>query len=210
MSDSQHLDPSQSQNAGPELLDRDFERLVLLADGELGADPQERAKAEAILERSAQARAVFADLQGSKFAIGLWATGGEAPAADVDLSMLRGRVMSRLPAEVRAPAAPAVPASWLDGVLQGLRGFGLGKAGFALGAVAVAALLVVWRTDPAVPPQAAVEPPAVASHLPVGEEDQPAVIIEELEVESGSVAVTPGSGANQPTVIWHFQGQGEG
>jgi hypothetical protein len=193
-----------------QLTDRDFERLVLLADGELAADPAERAKAEAVLERSAQARAVFGDLQGSKFAVGLWATGGEAPAADVDLSMLRGRVMSRLPAEVRLPATPPAPASWLDGVLQGLREIGFGKAGFALAAVAVAALLVVWRTDPAVPGPAAVEPPAVASHLPVGDDDQPAVIIEELEVESGSVAVTPGSGANQPTVIWHFQGQGEG
>ena len=151
------------------LSDSDFERLVLLADGELAADPAQRAAAEALLERSVQARAVFADLQGNKLAVELWATGGEAPAAGVDLSMLRGRVMSHLPAEPRAPVPQAAPASWLDGVLQGLREFGFGKTGLALGAVAVAALLLVVRARAPEPTPVIQEVPAVASHLPGGE-----------------------------------------
>lgn len=195
------------------LTDRDFERLVLLADGELADQPAERALAEATLQRSAQARAVFADLQGSKFAVQMWATGAEDPAAGVDLSMLRGRVMSRLPAAAPATPAPAAPPSWLDGLWLGLREFGFGKASLALGGAALALLLVVARRDPPAADAAdaaAAHPPAVASHLPSGEDEQPSVIIEELEVESGSVAVQPSSGGSQPTVIWHFQGQGEG
>lgn len=192
------------------LSDEDFARLVLLADGELGGDPADRAAAEALLERSAQARAVFADLQGSKFAVQLWATGGEAPAAGVDLSMLRGRVMSRLPAEAREPPAQPAPASWLDGLLEGLRGWSLGKAGLALGAAAALVAVAVWRGEPAAPAAVGDDRPAVASHLSEQDQDPPAVMIEELEVESGSVVVTPGGGAGQPTVIWHFQGQGEG
>lgn len=229
--------PSQAREAqdmptsiGPNeaLHDNDFELLVLLADGELAREPERRSAAEQLLARSTVAQAVFADLQGAKMAVHAWATDSalirDNLGQKADLSMVRGRVMSRLPQAGPAQAAQAVAgqeaaerqAAVRAGWWALLRAFGFGKASLALGATALAAIWLMVRAGQPDVPHLAPEAPAVASHqtmeavggVPAAAE--PEVIIEELEVDSGSVAVTPGSQPSQPTVIWHFQGQGEG
>ena len=210
------------------LQDSDFELLVQLADGELSGEPQRRAAAELLLERSAAAQTVFADLQGAKVAVQAWATdvalNPQNLALKADLSMVRGRVMARLPPATAAQAPrntgelasedgqAALRAGWREL----LRAFGFGKASLALGAAALAAVVLLARASQPPVPAATGEAPAVASQQTIESiggapaTAEPDVIIEELEVDSGSVAVTPGSQPSQPTVIWHFQGQGEG
>lgn len=223
--EAQEMQTQIGQNA---LQDSDFELLVLLADGELVAEPARRQAAESLLEHSMVARAVFADLAGAKMAVHAWATdvalSPENLAQKADLSMVRGRVMTRLPAAA-APLTAEVTTAQQDAERQAavragwwelLRAFGFGKASLALGAAALAAVVLVVRAGQQQDPAMTTGTPAVASHQTIesvggaAANAEPEVIIEELEVDSGSVAVTPGSQPSQPTVIWHFQGQGEG
>lgn len=209
-----------------DLQPHEFELLVLLADGELTTEPERRRAAELLLERSAAARMVFGDLAGTKAALHAWATDPALMPANLsqkaDLSMVRGRVMTRLPA-AQGVASPLTDEPLTDrqaalrtGWWALLRAFGFGKASLALGAAALAAVVLVVRAGQPESPALIAGTPAVASHQTIEAVGgapatiEPDVIIEELEVDSGSVAVTPGSQPSQPTVIWHFQGQGEG
>jgi hypothetical protein len=197
-------------DTGPQVLDdQAFELLVLYADGELSRDPVRRAEAEALVARDATAAAVLADLQTAKQTLHAWVVGPQAASAvEADLSMLRGRVMTRLPQEASRPVAEA-PA--LSGLWAWLRGLGFGKASLAMGAAALAAVvLVVVQTRRPAPPVSVAT--AVAHHdspPSTAAADEPTVIIEEMDVE-GSVTVTPGLQPSQPTVIWHFQPGREG
>ncbi|MSP90215.1 MAG: hypothetical protein EXR79_00180 [Myxococcales bacterium] len=190
-------DPAPSPNG---LTDPEFELVMLHVDGELSDDSVRAAAAVALLEQSAVARAVAADWVSAKVAL------REAvldPAHEVDLSRVRGRVMTKLPADVRSAAVDPQPAA---GFGAWLRSLGLGKVTLAVGAaVAVAAWLVATAAGPGTGPGGAA-PPAVAE-VP-GE--APAVIIEEIEIEGGSVVVDPGKGPGTSTIIWHFEAQGAG
>ncbi|MBI5607927.1 MAG: hypothetical protein HY902_03505 [Deltaproteobacteria bacterium] len=190
--------------------ERQFELIVLLADGELAAGSPERTAAEALLAEQAEAKQLYDNLTYSRDLL-REAVLGEQAAAElkVDLSMLRGRVMSKLPAEPRPVPIPGKAApSWLDW----LRAFGFGRAGLAVAALAV---VVVWwaGSQPTATPTLAPEPAAMARQdatMPPGHEEEPAVIIEEMDVEDGSIAVNPGDRPGATTVIWHFSGKGEG
>jgi len=190
--------------------ERQFELIVQLADSELAAGSTEHAAAQALLAESAEAKLLYDNLTYSRQVLRDSILGEQAAGAlDVDFSMLRGRVMSKLPAEPRPLQEPAKAApGWLDW----LRAFGFGRAGLAAAALAVVA--VWWAgsqagSAPKLPP----EPAAMAREdatMPPGHEEEPAVIIEEMDVEDGSIAVNPGDRPGATTVIWHFSGKGEG
>lgn len=190
--------------------ERQFELVVLLADGELAADSPEHAAAHALLADHAEAKQLYDNLTYSRAAL-REAVLGEQAAAElkVDLSMLRGRVMSKLPAEERPAQMPEKAApTWLEW----LRAFGFGRAGLAVAALAV---VVVWwaGSQPGSAAKLPPEPAAMAREdatMPPGHEEEPAVIIEEMDVEDGSIAVNPGDRPGATTVIWHFNGKGEG
>ena len=197
------VDMEKSMVEMSDLDDSDFELLVLFADGELTVEPERRAQAEALVAQSAVARAIVQDLQATKVAIRDALLGEQAVAqVAADVSMVRGRVMTKLPAEPRrAPLQAAEAAGWMGW----LRQFGLTKVGFALGAaVAVAAwMIVAYRAPTPELPNV----PALATEAELG--DQP-VIIEEMEFDGESITVTPGDESGKPTVIWHFVAAKEG
>ncbi len=189
--------------------ERQFELLIQLADDELPQDLPEYAEAQAMLAQPA-ARTVYDNIRYSQEMLRESVLGEAAAAAlDVDLTMLRGRVMSKLPS---APRAAVVEAAATPGWLDWLRAFGFGRAGLAAAALTIAA--VWWAgAQPGTAPQLPREPAAMAREdatMPPGHEDEPAVIIEEMDVEDGSIAVNPGDHPGESTVIWHFTGKGEG
>ncbi len=190
--------------------ERQFELLVLLADGELAAGSPDLAAAQALLAQHAEAKQLYANLTYSRETLRESVLGEAAAAAlKVDLSMLRGRVMTKLPAEPRpAPKPEAAAPGWMDW----LRAFGFGRASLAVAALAV---VVVWwaGSQTATAVKLSPEPAAMAREdatMPPGHEEEPAVIIEEMDVEDGSIAVNPGDKPGATTVIWHFSGKGEG
>lgn len=178
-------------------------------DGELQADPTRRAAAEALLAASATARAIAEDWTAAKVTLRerlfdkpLWFQDRPGqPAAD--LSHVRGRVMSKLPAEPR----PAVVDAHATGVVAWLRNFGFGKVSLAVGLAAAAA---IWLLATQSGLQSQRQEAADGVHLaaaPAGDL-VPGVIIEEMDIESGTVLVSPEAAEGGATVIWHFDDQG--
>lgn len=195
---------------GLSLTEAQFELVALLADGELAGDAARRTQAQALLQQLPDAQSLYESLCEAKLALRDHLL-GEALARPVtaDMSSVRGRIMSRLPAEPR-PAVVHEPQHLSLG--QWLRAFGISRLGLGAAAVVLAALVVLAARTPAenvgrpvsatIASEGAVAPTALA--------DEPAVIIEEIDVDSGSVAVRPGTQPSQSTVIWHFQAEGEG
>lgn len=192
------------------LTDLQFELILLLSDGELARDAVRRSQAEELIARLEVARTIYQSLLASKVALRehVLVELAERPV-QADMSMLRGRIMTRLPAEPRAASPAAESTGHLLDWLRAL-GFGravLGLAALALVLVGVRALVGAGPELQAPGPLALAQDGAAALTAAL---DEPDVIIEEIDVDSGSVAVTPGQGPSQSTVIWHFQGQGEG
>lgn len=184
----------------------ELELLLLLLDGELEADPAQKHAADELLAQSEVARVLAQDWRNAKLALREGILQGPPkllPQTEIDLSLLHGRVMSKLPADpqqVAHLAAAAQPQS--RGLWAWIQHFGFGKTSFAIGAaVAVAVFLLVRGGGlPAVHDAAStpVAPNAAAAIV------EPQVIIEEMELESGSVMVNPASTSGDAMVIWHF------
>lgn len=190
------------------LSEAEFELLMLWVDGELDGDPPQLAAAQELARNSETARAIADDWRAAKGALRQQVL--SAPS-QVDFSMLRGRVMTKLPADPRPIAVPERGGLW-----SLLAGLGFGKVSVALGvAAAIAAWLLLTPgkglrepSDPTETTPSAMAEIGAPPH--VGAEDEPAVILEEMELESGSITVHPGEHAGDATVIWHFQSTGEG
>lgn len=181
-----------------DLADDELELVVLWADGELAAGSPQAAQAEQLLQHNGAARQIAADMQATKAALRELVVGeAAAGAVKADLSMVRGRVMTKIVPAAARPDQPlkASPA----GLWDWLRQLGFGKVSVAFGA---AAALATWMWMAAVPGKA-----PVAATQAVAEEANPSdspVIIEEMDIDSGTISVVPGATADQPTVIWHF------
>ena len=169
-------------------------RLMAYVDGELADDPEAMAEVLSLIAESTQARQIEGDLRLARVALRQELMGSEC---DQDLSVVRGRIMTRLPALPRA----AVPAEAPSGVLERLRGLLFGRPGLVLGLGLAAVLLAlalgrVQDQAPAVGPLGPDGPVATS---------EPAVIIEEMEIDSGTVLVDNGEEPGAATIIWHYQ-----
>jgi anti-sigma factor RsiW len=190
------------------LQDQHFELLMQYVDGELtGA---ELSRAEALIASHVDAQAFVQDSTVAKLALREAVL--EAPI-QADLSRIRGRVMTKLPAEVRAPVAVEKPGIW-----AWLQHLGFGKVSFAVGA-AVAAAVWLIATSSTGPLQHRENAGALAErHLqlpPVlAPGAEPEVIIEDTEFEDGGMMVQHGEHRGDATIIWHYRpvvnGKGEG
>ena len=168
-------------------------RLMAYVDGELAADAEATAEVASLLAGSSRARQIEGDLRLARVALRQELMGSEC---DQDMSMVRGRIMTRLP----APARAATPTEAPSGVLDRLRGLLFGRPGLVLGLGLAAVLLAlalgrVQDQAPAVGPLGP-EGPVAAS--------EPAVIIEEMEIDSGTVLVDNGEEPGAATIIWHY------
>ena len=184
------------------IADADFELLMLHADGELHGE--QLASAQALLAESAAAQAVWQDLQLGRELVQHIATAG-VKTARVDLSLLPGQVMRKLPDDAALHVVTALPPE--RGLLAWIRGLGLGKVGLAMGCAMAAVAFMVARAGTLVETptlNADAEIAAVpGSNLPAQDSD-PMVIIEEMEIESGTLMVHPAREQGGSTVIWHF------
>lgn len=190
------------------LSDADFELLLQFVDGELTGT--EAVRAQSLVASHADARAFVDDWSTAKLALREAVL--EAPIA-VDLSRIRGRVMTKLPAETRQAIDATSQES--NSLWALLRKLGFGKVSFAVGAAVAAAIwLVATSTGRLLPDE---DPGKVAQrHGTAGlpqPRAEPEVIIEDT-LEEGSLMVQHGEHAGDATIIWHYKptanGQGEG
>ncbi len=188
------------------LSEAQLELLLLLLDGELGADAAQQQAADELLAQSEVARVLAQDWRNAKRALREGILQGPAkilPQTEVDLSLLHGRIMSKLPADAQQVARlAAASAPQPRGLWAWIQHFGFGKTSFAIGAaVAVAVFLLVRGGGLPTVHDVATTPVAPDAAAAIGE---PQVIIEEMELESGSVMVNPAGNAGDAMVIWHF------
>lgn len=187
--------------------------LMAYADGELAGDPAQLAEAEALLSAQDVARHAVHDLQVGATALRDYVM-SDALAAGVDVSRVRGRVMTRLPAETRAPVARAEP-TLFDKLFGWTRALGTGQLGLA-GGVAMAAIMFAMvlshdqvtdvrdlhdGVDATVAPAAA---PQVAKEASA-DDAEPEVIIEDMELDGGTVLIEGAEEPGEPMIIWHIQ-----
>lgn len=184
------------------LSDADFELLMLHADGELAAD--RRSDAHTLLAESAAARAIWQDLQLSREIVKLVAEGG-VKSARTDFSLVPGQIMRKLPDDEALHPVAEVPQD--RGLIAWIRGLGFGKVGLVMGCAAAAVALMVARSGSLVQPPtpgAESEIAAVPGTNAPDREVEPMVIIEETDIESGTLMVHPPAEPGDSTVIWHF------
>lgn len=191
--------------------------LMALADGELADDPELLAQAEAVLAATPALGQAASGQRAMREAI------REAAFTPVELdrkqqdamSMVRGRVMSQLPAPARAAVVAAEPER--PGLLASIFGLSWGRVAFGLGAVAAAVALVVALRSPHQDQQGAsgqqmtereVTPGADANSGEQGAD--PGVIIEDMEIDSGTIFVAPAAEPDDPVIIWHLESNEEG
>lgn len=126
------------------------------------------------------------------------------------LSMTRGRVLTKLPAEPRpVMASEPEPAAW-SGLLGWIAGFGWGRVAFGVGAVAAAVLLVVALRSPHQQGGVGGGPELQARGDNQDQQGEPEVIIEEMEIDSGTIVVDPARrDGDGPVIIWHLDDTGE-
>lgn len=207
------------------LQEAEFEQVMLLVDGELtGA---ERTAAETLVAQSAEAGALFAALTETKLALRqAVVTAPISTTVNAELNRVRDNVLHQtvlsataVPRVVQEPSLVARLFGWLEERSP------LGKLSLAAGAAVAVALWMVVAADRAPSPEA----PAMVANGPAGADtesvasagtmtgavaslqgdgmaaDPQAIFgeIEELEIESGSVLVSPADSEGS-TVIWHF------
>lgn len=190
-----------------------FEQVMLLSDGELSG--VERQAALELVRNNPQARGLLDELQHAKAAFRSQVFEAPAPAAAQQwIDNVLNQTVARADGQIRTAAGSSTaPLGLWAEVTAWLRG-GVGKLALATGAVAAAAVWLVVSAGPgAVAPESA-DPvavqglPAIAVASSQGDGSLGAVApplgeIEELEVESGSVLVSPADDSGA-TVIWHF------
>ena len=186
----------------------DFELLMLHADGELPA--ARLGDAQALLAESAAARAIWQDLQVGRELLREIAVNAIAPGqakwARTDLTLLPGQIMRKLPDDEALHPVTATPEG--RGLVAWIQSLGLGKVGFAMGLAAAAVVFMVVKAGPVVEqPQGEkqAEMAAVPGTNTQANSDDPSVIIEEMDIESGGVMVDPPHEQGGSTIIWHFQ-----
>lgn len=199
------------------LSDEEQMLLMALADGELADEPELRAQAQALLaatptlqQAASGQRAMSEALRDAAF------TPIELNRKQQDeMSMLRGRVMSQLPAPARAAVEATAPAR--PGLLASIFGEGWGRLAFGLGAVAAAVALVVALRSPHQNVQGQSGQQMTEGEMAPGTDatggDQgadPGVIIEDMEIDSGTIFVAPAAEPDGPVIIWHLESNEEG
>jgi len=131
-----------------QLNDADFELLLQFVDGELTGTAQ--ARAQNLVASHSDARAFVDDWAHAKLALRKAVL--EVPIA-VDLSRIRGRVMTKLPSEARQGIQTSQEG---NGFLAFVQKLGFGKVSFAVGAAVAAAIwLLATSTGAADPTHAA-------------------------------------------------------
>lgn len=209
--DGTRLDDAQFQDLA--LTAEQFEQVMLLSDGELSG--AERQAALELIRSNTQARGLLDELQAARAAFRSQVLEAPAPAAAQQwIDNVLNQTVARADAQVRTAAVnSAAPAGLWTEMTAWLRG-GVGKLALATGAVAAAAVWLVVSAGPgtvtpdSAAPVAVQSLPAIAVASSQGDGSQGAVApplgeIEELEVESGSVLVSPADDSGA-TVIWHF------
>jgi hypothetical protein len=176
--------------------------LMAFADGELAEGSAEQAEVLALLAASP---AVEAQIQGVQtMALALRQAALAEPTLSKrqldGLALVEGRVLSGLGPAATAPAAEPARGAGLWALLDRL---GWGRLWLGLGAAAAAAALALaLPRAPAPPAMARVEAGLAAQH---GGEALPDVIIEEMEIDSGTIVVDPVEDEDDgPVIIWHL------
>lgn len=202
-----HSTPDPQVQVGERLTlsDGDFALLVLHQDGELPAD--RAGEVTTLLSQSPAARAVLTDLGLQRSLVQAIAVDALAQPAvrRADLSLMAGKVMRKLPGD---PAAARAPEPAESALVAWIRGLGLGKVGFAVGAAGVAVAVLIAATggksdDPLAPvsvAQMAAVPGTNLTHATA----TLAVEVEETEIDSGTLLVHPPEVEGGATVFWHF------
>ena len=192
---------------GLSLADHELELVMLYVDGELTRDREQLAVAEQLavveqlLSANPIARSIADDLLATKAAVAEHIV-GELAASQVqaDLSMLRGRVMTKIPAAPRPVTVATTAVGWTW--IAWARNLGFGKVSVAFGTAVALAAWIAIAMRPALPPLAAqANMAAIAEDAQIGDQQ---VIIEEMEIDGETISVKPGTDADRPTVIWHF------
>ncbi|MEY3015049.1 MAG: hypothetical protein RIT45_3784 [Pseudomonadota bacterium] len=185
--------------------------LMAYADGELDDDAELRARVEGwIAEKPALGAAVSGQRAlRSVLREAVFEERQLSARIEEELSMTRGRVLTKLPAEAREPVAETVePAAW-SGILGWLASVGWGRVAFGAGAVAAAVLLVVALRSPH-QANGVIAGPAIAEQGDANDSDEPEVIIEEMEIDSGTIVVDPSRrDVDGPVIIWHLDGESD-
>ncbi len=183
-------------------------QLMAHADGEAIG---EAAELDGLLAESSEASALLHDLNLSKQALRAEV---QSDQTEADVSMVRGRIMSKLPAQTRPPVAAEDRS---EGLGERLRALLFGRPGLAFGLAAAAVLMVLalgQMKDRAIDDVASPEIGPVAEKIDTPlPDDEPAVIIEEMEIDSGTVLVDNGAEPGAATIIWHYSdddGEGAG
>ena len=192
-------------SATDDLTESQWTTLMAWVDGELRDDAKATSEVEALIGRSAVARQIVDDLRGNAAALHAYVleTGTSA-----DLSRVRGRVLTRLPAQPRTPAAADVNRGWMDRLGEALGQPWAIASGLAVAAAVIAVLAVGGlhgEGDGTRGTATASLSGTDATGIAALADDEPAVIIEEMEIESGSIVVQGAEDAEDATIIWHFE-----
>ena len=189
-------------------------QLMAYVDGELSEAQIERGQLDNLLQATPAARNWVNDLRLAKQALH---DDVMQPDMQADLSMIRGRVMRKLPAEPRASVAEK-PKGLFPTIAAWLADLGMGKTVIAAGAMAAVLLLAIsiGKVGNSGVNNSGVGAPvgdgpvmsnaAGTGTLSVAEpaDGEPEVIIEEMESDGGTVIFEGGSKAGEAVIIWHI------
>lgn len=191
-------------------------QLMAYVDDELSDGEVERGQIEALVASITAARDWVSDLRIAKQALHDHVM---QPDMEADLSMIRGRVMRKLPAEPRA-VVEEKPRGLFPAIWTWLADLGMGKTAMAAGALAAVLLLAisVGKLGSVSEVNGPVGDGPVMSNAggttnPRVEEPadgEPEVIIEEMESDGGTVIFAGGSKAGEAVIIWHIDPTDEG
>lgn len=186
-------------------------QLMTMVDGELSDEQRVAARIDELLAGSSAAQTWVNDLRIAGRALhDATLSDSLAPAwSKADLSMVRGRVMTRLPMQERAPAVDAEPAGPFATLIAWFGELGWGKTAMA-GAMLAAALLLAVSVQ-----NARKGEPSVLDNRPVMSEHpgarpadgEPEVIIEDMETGGGTVIMQGGENSGEPMIIWHIDSE---
>lgn len=211
--------PADAAAAQAALPEDDQMLLMALADGALDDDPALRARAEAIAvaHPALAGAAVGQRAMAQALQQAVW----EPPALTARqldaLALVEGRVVRSLsltPAEqahLRAAAASAEAARTAPRPAGLWAAIGWTRLVFGLGAVATAVVVVLALRPPQLGPDGGGASPisaAVPAAPSLEADDAPAVIIEEMEQDQGTIVVDPAQDGDAPVILWHMGAEG--
>lgn len=217
-----HDDAMTAATAGPDLADvttataqqTEAVQLMAFVDGELSEEQQRVGDIAGLLASSVAAKTWVNDLQVAKQALH---DDVMQPNMEADLSMVRGRVMRKLPAEPRA-AVQEAPTGFFPAIAAWLSELGLGKTALAAGALAAVLLLAIGVGQiggPNAGGQVGDGPgmsniDSQANGHAQPSDGEPEVIIEDMESDGGTVIFEGGDKPGEAVIIWHIDPSEEG